>query len=68
VLLSAVPVADPTLRRERLVPAGEVASPLAMPAGCRFHPRCPFVIDRCRVEAPALREVGAGHRAACHLI
>ncbi len=68
VLLSAVPVADPTLRRERLVPAGEVASPLALPAGCRFHPRCPFAIDRCRVEAPALREVGAGHVAACHLI
>jgi oligopeptide/dipeptide ABC transporter ATP-binding protein len=68
VLLSAVPVADPTLRRERIVPAGEVASPLAMPSGCRFHPRCPFVIDRCRVEAPALREVGSGHRAACHLI
>ncbi|HTG10899.1 MAG TPA: oligopeptide/dipeptide ABC transporter ATP-binding protein [Candidatus Eisenbacteria bacterium] len=68
VLLSAVPVADRTLRRERIVPAGEVASPLALPSGCRFHPRCPFVIDRCRVEAPALREVGAGHRAACHLI
>jgi oligopeptide/dipeptide ABC transporter ATP-binding protein len=50
------------------VPAGEVASPLAMPSGCRFHPRCPFVIDRCRVEAPALREVGSGHQAACHLI
>ena len=68
VLLSAVPVADPTLRRDRIVPAGEVASPLAMPSGCRFHPRCPFVIDRCRVEVPALREVGSGHQAACHLI
>jgi oligopeptide/dipeptide ABC transporter ATP-binding protein len=67
-LLSAVPVADPTLRRERIVPIGEVASPLAMPSGCRFHPRCPFVMDRCRVEAPAPREVGAGHLAACHLL
>jgi oligopeptide/dipeptide ABC transporter ATP-binding protein len=67
VLLSAVPVADPTLRRERIVPKGEVASPLAVPSGCRFHPRCPFVLDRCRVERPALRKVGAGHEAACHL-
>jgi len=67
VLLSAVPVADPTLRRERIVPKGEVASPLAVPSGCRFHPRCPFVFDRCRVERPALRTVGEGHEAACHL-
>ena len=67
VLLSAVPVADPTLRRERIVPKGEVASPLAVPTGCRFHPRCPFAFDRCRVERPALRAVGAGHQAACHL-
>jgi len=67
VLLSAVPVADPTLRRERIVPKGEVASPLAVPAGCRFHPRCPFVFDRCRVERPLLRKVGTGHEAACHL-
>jgi oligopeptide/dipeptide ABC transporter ATP-binding protein len=66
-LLSAAPVADPTLRRERIVPTGEVASPLAVPAGCRFHPRCPFVFDRCRIERPRLRKVGAGHEAACHL-
>ncbi len=68
VLLSAVPVADPALRRERIVPRGEVASPLALPPGCRFHPRCPFAFDRCRVERPVLRDVGAGHRAACHLL
>jgi oligopeptide/dipeptide ABC transporter ATP-binding protein len=67
VLLSAVPVADPTLRRERIVPKGEVASPLAMPSGCRFHPRCPFAFDRCRFERPRLRGVGPGHEAACHL-
>jgi oligopeptide/dipeptide ABC transporter ATP-binding protein len=67
VLLSAVPVADPTLRRERIVPKGEVASPLAVPSGCRFHPRCPFAFDRCRVERPVLQTVGDGHQAACHL-
>jgi peptide/nickel transport system ATP-binding protein len=67
VLLSAVPVTDPTLRRSRIVPKGEVASPLAVPAGCRFHPRCPFAFDRCRAERPVLRDVGAAHQAACHL-
>jgi oligopeptide transport system ATP-binding protein len=66
-LLSAVPVADPTLRRERIVPKGEVASALEAPAGCRFHPRCPMAFDRCRVERPAPRDVGAGHQASCHL-
>jgi oligopeptide/dipeptide ABC transporter ATP-binding protein len=67
-LLSAVPVVDPALRRERLLPKGEVASPLAVPAGCRFHPRCPLAFDRCRVEPPVLRDLAAGHRAACHLV
>jgi oligopeptide/dipeptide ABC transporter ATP-binding protein len=67
VLLSAVAVADPTLRRERIVPKGEVASPLAVPPGCRFHPRCPVAFDRCRVERPRLRTVAGGHQAACHL-
>jgi oligopeptide transport system ATP-binding protein len=66
-LLSAVPVADPTLRRERIVPKGEVASALEVPVGCRFHPRCPMAFDRCRVERPAPRDVGAGHQASCHL-
>jgi oligopeptide transport system ATP-binding protein len=67
VLLSAVPVADPALRRERIVPKGEVASPLDVPTGCRFHPRCPMAFDRCRVERPVPRDVGAGHQASCHL-
>jgi len=66
-LLSAIPVADPALRRERIVPKGEVASPLDVPAGCRFHPRCPSAFDRCRVERPAPRDVGGGHQVACHL-
>ncbi|HEX9125127.1 MAG TPA: oligopeptide/dipeptide ABC transporter ATP-binding protein [Methylomirabilota bacterium] len=66
-LLSAVPGADPTLRRERIVPKGEVASALEVPEGCRFHPRCPMAFDRCRVERPAPRDVGAAHQASCHL-
>jgi len=67
VLLSAVPVADPSLRRERIVPRGEVASPFDVPEGCRFHPRCPMAFDRCRAERPTPREVGPGHLASCHL-
>jgi peptide/nickel transport system ATP-binding protein len=66
-LLSAIPVADPTLRRDRIVPRGEVASGFDVPAGCRFHPRCPAAFDRCRVERPAPRAVGPAHQAACHL-
>jgi oligopeptide transport system ATP-binding protein len=66
-LLSAIPVADPTRRRDRIVPKGEVASGLEVPAGCRFHPRCPAAFDRCRVERPVPRAVGPAHQAACHL-
>ena len=68
-LLSAVPIPDPALeaRREHTVLRGEVPSPLNPPSGCVFHPRCPIAVDRCSAEVPQLREIGAGHRAACHL-
>jgi oligopeptide transport system ATP-binding protein len=68
-LLSAVPIPDPVLeaRRERVVLGGEVPSPLNPPPGCVFHPRCPIAIERCRQEVPELREIRAGHRAACIL-
>ena len=68
-LLAAVPIPDPELeaRRERVVLKGEVPSPLKPPPGCVFHPRCPIAVERCRVEAPVLREVTPGHWAACHL-
>src|SRR5262245_26082157 len=68
-LLSAVPIPDPVLeaRRERVVLGGEVPSPLSPPPGCVFHPRCPIAIERCRHEVPELREIRAGHRAACVL-
>jgi len=46
---------------------GEIPSPLDPPSGCHFHPRCPHALARCRTEAPALREIAAGHFAACHL-
>jgi peptide/nickel transport system ATP-binding protein len=46
---------------------GEIPSPLNPPSGCHFHPRCPFAMERCAVERPALRQIAPGHRSACHL-
>jgi oligopeptide/dipeptide ABC transporter ATP-binding protein len=66
-LMAAVPVADPTLRRERRILQGDVPSPVDRPMGCHFHTRCPYAEARCRVEAPALREIASGHQVACHL-
>jgi oligopeptide/dipeptide ABC transporter ATP-binding protein len=67
LLLSAVPVPDPSVRRDRRVLQGDVPSPVKPPSGCHFHTRCPYAVDLCRVEAPALREIRPGHQAACHL-
>jgi oligopeptide/dipeptide ABC transporter ATP-binding protein len=66
-LITAAPVPDPRLKRERLLIEGDVPSPMNPPAGCRFHTRCPFAMARCRSEDPALREVLPGHFVACHL-
>jgi peptide/nickel transport system ATP-binding protein len=66
-LLSAVPVPDPTAKRQRIILTGDVPSPINPPSGCRFHTRCPFAFDRCRHEEPILRRVGEGHQSACHL-
>jgi oligopeptide/dipeptide ABC transporter ATP-binding protein len=66
-LLAAVPVPDPTVRRTRLILSGDVPSPIKVPAGCRFHTRCPYAFDRCRVEEPKLEEPLSGHQVACHL-
>jgi len=65
-LLSGIPVPDVEHKQSRIVLTGDVPSPLNPPAGCRFHTRCPFVIDRCRKEEPPLGDVGDGHKAACH--
>ena len=66
-LLSAVPVPDPKTRRKRIILGGDVPSPINPPPGCHFHTRCPYAEARCRVEAPALREIGPGRHVACHL-
>lgn len=67
-LLSAVPSTDPRAARNRQRLQGEVPSPLTPPSGCRFHTRCPLARDRCRSEAPALREVAEGQSVACHAV
>ena len=65
-LLSAIPVPDPDRQRNRIILQGEVANPANPPQGCYFHPRCPYVIDRCKHETPAWTEDVPGHFAACH--
>lgn len=67
-LVSAAPQIDPELRKDRIILGGDVPSPLAIPPGCRFHPRCPFAEARCRSEEPPLRDLGSGHHAACWLV
>jgi oligopeptide/dipeptide ABC transporter ATP-binding protein len=64
-LLSAIPVPDPSIRRERMLLQGDVPSAINPPPGCRFQTRCPFVQERCRVEEPPLAPDGA-HLVACH--
>jgi peptide/nickel transport system ATP-binding protein len=65
-LMRAVPIPDPRFASSDAILKGEVPSPAAPPLGCYFHPRCRFAQDRCRREAPLLREVSSGHFARCH--
>jgi oligopeptide/dipeptide ABC transporter ATP-binding protein len=66
-LFSAALPSHPDVEREEIILTGEVPSPINPPRGCRFHPRCPFVMPRCVEEKPPLRELGPDHWAACHL-
>jgi oligopeptide/dipeptide ABC transporter ATP-binding protein len=67
-LMSAIPVPDPTLNRQRIILEGDVPSPLNPPKGCRFHTRCPVAFDRCSQEEPVLKDYGHEHFAACWLL
>lgn len=66
-LLKAVPKLDPLHRQSFAEIQGEIPSLLTPPTGCRFHPRCPLAVERCKLEAPALKELAPGHQVACHL-
>ena len=66
-LLSVVPVPHPSRRHPPMILKGETPDPGRIPSGCRFHPRCPLVFDRCREVDPPSFETGEGHRAACLL-
>ena len=67
-LLSAVPVPDPTIKRERIILQGDIPSPAKPPSGCKFHTRCPYAVKRCSEEIPEYRDLGQGHHVACHLV
>ncbi len=66
-LLASAPRADPARRVPPQPLAGEIPSPIDLPSGCTFHPRCPLAVDRCRTERPEQRALGPARRAACHL-
>jgi oligopeptide/dipeptide ABC transporter ATP-binding protein len=65
-LLSAIPVADPTVKMERIPLEGEIPNPANPPSGCYFHERCRYCIKRCTEEFPELRTMPDGRRVACH--
>ena len=67
-LLSAIPIANPTHKKNRIILRGDVPSPINPPSGCRFHPRCPEAMDICSEKEPEFKEYKDGHFAACHLL
>jgi peptide/nickel transport system ATP-binding protein len=65
-LLSAKPIADPRIKRQKILLEGETPNPAKPPSGCYFHPRCQYAEERCKVERPEYRELAPGHFVACH--
>jgi peptide/nickel transport system ATP-binding protein len=65
-LMSAIPVPDPTFKRERIILKGDIPSPVNPPSGCKFHTRCPIAADICKQQVPEYRNVGNDHWVSCH--
>ena len=65
-LISAIPQPEVKVEKKRIILKGDVPSPVNPPPGCRFHPRCPYAIAKCKKEEPTLRDLGGGHLVACH--
>jgi len=65
-LLSSVPIPDPKYRPKKILPKGEIPSPINPPSGCRFHPRCPIATKKCSQEEPILKPISKTHYVACH--
>ncbi|KPU43108.1 oligopeptide transport ATP-binding protein OppF [Oxobacter pfennigii] len=66
-LLSAIPIPDPTVKKERIILTGDVPSPVNPPVGCRFHTRCSECMDVCKIDEPDMKDIGDKHNVACHL-
>ena len=66
-LMNAALPSHPDIEQEEMILTGEVPSPLNPPEGCRFHPRCPFVMDQCSRDIPQVTELESGHMVSCHL-
>ncbi len=64
-LMSAIPIPDPTIKRQRIILPGDVPSPVNPPKGCRFNPRCPVALEHCAIEEPPFRQVSPDHWVAC---
>jgi len=67
-LLSAIPVPDPTIKKDRIILKGDVPSPVNPPSGCHFHTRCPNVHEICKKQEPDFKDIGNGHHVACHFV
>jgi len=66
LLLNSIPQPDPRKKKKKVLPIGEIPSPIDPPQGCRFHTRCPYMKDKCVKEEPKIREISKGHLVKCH--
>jgi len=66
-LLSAVPIPNPKMKKQRIILQGEIPSPINLPKGCRFYSRCPYRMDHCKEVDPEFKDLGQDHWVACHL-